>query len=257
MVREAQHGLPVYLNNEYVNTHDVIEALSPFLSEQRKLKMERVLEGRTYAVVPVLDQIFDRGNMSAVLRTTEALGFQSVHVVESPTVSNTVNRATQGADKWLTLSRWKSPAKCLSELRDLGYSIAVTDLSKDAIPIHEVPLDQPLAIVFGNESKGASQEFLDAADYRFYYPMSGFTQSFNISVAAATCLSWIAERRREALGHEGGYHGDLTVEQKTVLRALFYLKSVDRAEILVREHLKKNQQKHAVLRVLSSDTISS
>ena len=100
-----------------------------------------------------------------------------------------------------------------------------------AVPINTIDFTQKTALVFGNERDGVSEAMLALADGTCLVPTAGFTQSFNISVAAAVCLY---HARQDRLARQG-YHGDLTDPQRETLRALFYLKSVRRArQILAR-----------------------
>lgn len=204
---------------------EVIERLSPHISEVRRERMHQVVASRTYTITAVLDGLYDRGNVHAVLRSAEALGIQSVHIVDtSPNVKDS-SRVSQGAEKWLDLFGWDSERKAIEALRERGYQILVTHL-EEAEPIHYVDFSVPSAIVFGNEHEGVSAEMIEAADRRVRVPMYGFTQSFNISVAAALCFYHI-EQARAGLP-EG--HGDLTPQQREILLADYCMRSLGAAE---------------------------
>jgi len=215
---------------------EVVAHLAPYLTESRRARIEAVLDERTYTVVPVVEGLINTGNVSAVMRTAEALGFQAFHVVTHEAHDDGVRyktspRTTQGADKWLDVWHWPTPEVCIAHLREAGYQVVVTHLDDRAVPLGEIDFTDPTALVFGNETDGVTEAMRVLADRTCIVPMSGFTQSFNISVAAAVCLY---HARRDRLARQG-FHGDLTGAQRETLRAVFYLKSVRRSrEMLAR-----------------------
>jgi len=214
---------------------EVLRWLAPILTPERQARIQKTVEGRTCEVVPVLENIYDRGNVSAVLRSAEAMGYQCAHVIEIGEKFKSANRVTQGADKWLNVRRWRSTAECTAELKRLGYQILATHLDERARPIGEMDFTRPTAIVFGNEKDGISKEMIEQADQTVIIPMQGFVQSFNISVAAAIALYHIYMERLRKLGR----HGDLSEEEKLILRADFSLRSSDNPERLLQEILER------------------
>ena len=225
---------PFMLDGRGYAAEEIIRGLEPFLTEHRRERIRQVVAGRTYSIVPVVEGLYDRGNTSAVLRTAEALGYQSVHIIELLTRFKEANRITQGADKWLDVVTWSATVECIGHLRSRGYRILAAHTA-DARPIHEMDFSQPAAVCFGNEKEGISTTLLDRADERVIVPMSGFTQSFNISVAAAVSLYHIAEDRRRRLGR----HGDLSEHEQQCLVAAYYLRCVpEPAHILHRLTVK-------------------
>lgn len=198
----------------------VYETIGTLLTEQRRERIRQIVENRTQNILPVLENIYDRGNVSAVLRSAEAFGFQNVHLVENSEKFKVANRVTQGADKWLTLRRWKNSDECISTLKEKKIQILVTHL-EGARPIGDFDFTLPTAIVFGNEKEGVSSKMIEASDAKVKIPMLGMVQSFNISVAAALCFYHIyLDRIRRQ-----GYHGDLTVDEKEKLIAEFYIRT--------------------------------
>jgi len=222
------HTEPFRIDDHSFTAAQIIDGLSEYIRPERLAKFRRVIEGRTYTVVPVLEGLYDRGNVSAVFRTAEALGYQMLHLIENQKKFKQANRVTQGADKWLDIVRWKTSAPCIAQLKEQGYRIVATHMD-DGRPINEVDFTQPTAIVLGNEKEGVSEEILAAADERVVIPMSGFTQSFNISVAAALSLYHISRARNAAPTG----HADLDATQKECLLASYCLRSVEHAEKLL------------------------
>lgn len=224
------HGPLVAEGGRLHTAAQVIERLGEHIQPRRRTRIAEVVAGRTCSVTPVLEGLYDRGNVSAVIRTAEALGYQTVHVIESQAQFKEANRVTQGADKWLDLHRWETTRACVATLRAQGYRIYAMCM-EDAAPIAEIDFTEPAALVFGSEMDGVSKELLARADGRVVVPMGGFTGSFNISVAAALALYHIREDRIR----RQGYHGDLTEIERERLTAHYYVKAVTAAgKILAR-----------------------
>ncbi len=209
----------------------VIENTEGLLSGNRKRRIEEVLKGRTFTVTPVIEGLVNTGNVSAVIRTSEAMGFQPFHFINNGGKFKQSERISHGAEKWLSVWQWEDPISCARFLKAHGYRVVATTLDKQAKTLSSVDFTQPIALVFGNEAGGVTNEMLKASDQTCYIPLTGFTQSLNISVAAAVSLSHAYEQRLR----KQGYHGDLSPDQMKYLRALFYFKSVNKGE----EVLKK------------------
>jgi tRNA (guanosine-2'-O-)-methyltransferase len=189
-----------------------------FLLPERRERIDRVVAGRTRTLTVVMEAFCDPQNVNAVLRTCDAFGVQEVHVVEGPMkVYDRNKKISQNADKWLDVVRWRSTAECLEALRARGFALYATHLDEGARPLGELAFAGKVALVFGNESRGVSAEALALADLRYAIPMRGFSQSLNVSVAAAVSLAKAVERR-EALGG----HGDLAPPDAEALRERFY-----------------------------------
>ena len=200
---------------------------------ERQKKIERVAKGRCFDISVVLEGIYDRGNISAVMRTAEGLGFSNFHIIETFEKFKNANRVTQGADKWVEAKKWKSTTEAIKYFKDNKIRICVTSL-ESAKPIHEIDFTTPLALVLGNEKDGASQEIMAAADERVIIPMPGFVQSFNISVAGALSLYQIYQNRLQKLGK----NEDVTPDQIRLLKAQYALRTLDSAEAILDQALK-------------------
>lgn len=191
-----------------------------FLLDVRKEKIDRVVAHRTRNFTVVLDRLEDSFNMAAVLRTCEAHGVQEVHVVinpEAPFLPN--SRVAQGCDKWLDVKLYKSFAECREHLKSRGFALYASAIREDATSLYTMRFDSKVALVFGNERFGCSEEVLSNVDGTFWLPMRGFSQSLNISAAASATVSRVAAWREE---HLGGM-GDLSPEEAQVLRERFYV----------------------------------
>lgn len=183
----------------------------------RLRRAERVLRDRTGELALLLEEPYDPGNLSATLRTAEALGIQNVHVVRAETW-HVRRKVTQRAERWLSLHRWRSLSPCLESLRAGGYRVEVAALGSEARPLHRVDPAGRLVLAFGNESLGASRELVEAADGVFWIPMLGFTGSLNLAVSVAIAAWEVRRRQIEARGRAG----DLSEDERAPLRERWY-----------------------------------
>jgi tRNA (guanosine-2'-O-)-methyltransferase len=207
------------------------EAISgeDFLVPERKARIDAVVAERTRTLTVVMEAFCDPQNVNAVLRTCEAFGVQHLHAVEGPMKAWDRNKKiSQNADKWLDVTRWKTTRECLEALKADGFAVYATHLGPGARALAELSFAGKVALVFGNEHRGVSDEALALADATFAIPMRGFVQSLNVSVAAAITLARAVERREV----ERGRHGDLPEAEAAALRERFYLLAVrQRAKI--------------------------
>jgi tRNA (guanosine-2'-O-)-methyltransferase len=194
-----------------------------FLVPSRKARIDEVVASRTRTLTVVMEAFCDPQNVNAVLRTCEAFGVQEIHVVEGPMKPYDRNKKiSQNADKWLEVRRWKRTADCLAHLRAQGFRAYAAHLGDGSRPLAGLSFADKVALVFGNESRGVSDEAVALCDARYAIPMRGFVQSLNVSVAAAISLARAVERREQ----ERGRHGDLSPADAAALRERFYLLAV-------------------------------
>ncbi|WP_426749488.1 TrmH family RNA methyltransferase [Myxococcus sp. Y35] len=203
-----------------------------FLLDVRKEKIDRVVSHRTRNFTVVLDRLEDSFNMAAVLRTCESMGVQEVHIVinpEAPFVPN--SRVAQGCDKWLDVKLYKTFAECREHLKSRGFSLYASAIQDGATSLYTLRFDTKMALVFGNERHGVSEEVLAGVDGTFWVPMKGFSQSLNISAAASACISRAIAWRDEHLGQSG----DLTPEDAQALRERFYVLAIKQRKRLFKK----------------------
>lgn len=199
-------------------------ALGDFLTSERKQKIDQVIDSRRKLPI-LLEDIHNIGNISAVCRTAEALGFYKIHLIQNSSSIKRSRRTAQGADRWLCIDAWERPVEKLAEWRAQGGRLAVAALGGEE-RLENLDLSQPLMIAFGNERDGVSSKLSRQADYRFEIPMPGFTRSFNISVAAAVSLYTLRQR----LDSCDVDWCKLSCAEKEELRLTYYQRSVWFAE---------------------------
>ncbi len=194
----------------------VIKRLNEFITDERKDKIENILSQRSSYFIPVLENVCDKGNISAVMRSAEAFGFYRFHIIKISKDFKESKRVTQGADKWLDVSKWTNTKDCILTLKESGYRVYTTHLSKKAVEFDELDLNQKTAVIFGNERDGVSKEALSLAHGNVLLPMAGFTQSFNISVAGALSFQRAFFKNPPKIDEE----------EKKLLKAVYFLRTI-------------------------------
>lgn len=176
---------------------------------ERKERMDEVLNKRQPDLIIVMENVEDPHNIGAVLRTADSVGVQEIYVINTLIGIHEFRkkRSSGSADKWLTIKHFYSVKECVDELRKKGLQIWATHLGTNAQSLYSIDLTQPVALVFGRERGGLSDEMLSHCDGNFIIPQVGMIQSLNISVACAVSL-YEAFRQREIAGK---YNGDCQV----------------------------------------------
>lgn len=172
------------------------------MTNERKKKIKSVLSKRQNNITVVLENVFDPHNISAVMRSCDAIGIQEIYVLNTkiPRHQKWGERSSSSAHKWLTVHQFSELDDCIAALRKKYERILTTHLSSDALSLYELELTQNLALVFGNEHAGVSDEMRALADGNFIIPQVGMIQSLNISVACAVTL-YEAFRQKQNAGH--------------------------------------------------------
>jgi tRNA (guanosine-2'-O-)-methyltransferase len=209
---------------------DVCAALAPLLSDERLARIEAVVSRRTRSIACVLEAVDDPRNVSAVLRSADAFGIQEVHLIAGAQPFLASLRVTQGAERWIDLIPHASPEACVASLRNRGFRVYVASMQGEHAP-EDLRAAGKVALVFGNERDGASPALRALCDGACTVPMRGFSQSLNVSVAAAVALYTLSRERTS----------ELDDGERNELRARFMLLSVERAEQIVAEHLARQR----------------
>jgi tRNA (guanosine-2'-O-)-methyltransferase len=172
------------------------------MTNERRNRIEVVLSKRQNDLTIVLENVFDPHNISAVMRSCDAVGVQEIYVLTTkiPRHKKWGVRSSSSAAKWLTVHQFDNAKECFAELRKKYSTILTTHLSGEAISLYELDFTKSIALVYGNEHAGVSEEIRAMADGNFIIPQVGMIQSLNISVACAVSL-YEAFRQKQAAGH--------------------------------------------------------
>ncbi|MBR4738628.1 MAG: RNA methyltransferase [Bacteroidales bacterium] len=182
------------------------ERAAELFSDNKRALFDRLAPLRTRHIAVVLEDIYQSHNASAVLRSCDCFGVQDVHVVESRNPFNPAGDVAVGSSKWVDYYKHATIQEAYRHLHAHGYRIVATLPHENDTMIGDLDLSQPVALVFGTELTGLTQEAVEGADAYVKVPMYGFTESFNISVCAALSLFSLTERMRR----DGGLRWQLS-----------------------------------------------
>jgi tRNA (guanosine-2'-O-)-methyltransferase len=172
------------------------------MTPERSTRLHNVLSKRQPGLTVVLENVSDPHNISAVMRTCDAVGIQDIYILNTTIEQHKKwgAKSSSSAAKWLTVHQFTDAKTCFEVLRKRFDKIYTTHLSTDAVGLYELDLTQKIALVFGNEHCGVSEDIISLADGNFIIPQVGIIKSLNISVACAVSL-YEAYRQKNAAGH--------------------------------------------------------
>ena len=172
------------------------------MTPERHKRLSDVLMKRQPDITVVLENVFDPHNVSAVMRTCDAIGIQDIYILNNRIAPHKKwgYRSSSTAAEWLTIHQFDNVEDCFKELRSKYEKILVTHLSEHSRELHQVDFTQSLALVFGNERFGVGEEIRALSDGDLIIPQVGIIKSLNISVACAVTL-YEAFRQKTIAGH--------------------------------------------------------
>lgn len=172
------------------------------MTPERREKLLHVLGNRQANLAVVMENVHDPHNISAVMRTCDAVGIQDIYILNTkiPRHRKFGAKSSSSAAKWLTVHQYEDAQLCFRELRNHYRKILTTHLSSDAVSLYDIDFTESIALVFGNEHAGVSDEIRALADGNFIIPQMGIIQSLNISVACAVSI-YEACRQKKIAGH--------------------------------------------------------
>ena len=158
-------------------------------SPERTEKIENALRRRQPTLTVVLENIHDPHNVSAILRSCDAVGVITVHLLYTiESLPNVANPSSSSAHKWLDFVKHDSAESCMNQLHADGFQILATRIDSNAKSLYDFDLAKPTAIVLGNEHRGVSDDVIRFCDETIFIPMMGMVESLNVSVASAVSL---------------------------------------------------------------------
>ena len=205
-----------------IEKHDperVIRLLEPLVLDRRRERLLSVIDSRLASVTVVFDAPHDPFNGAAVVRSCEAFGVQTVHVVERNEKFLTAGSVARGAQKWVDVVTHTNVTGAVKTLRERGMELVGAHPEGELLP-EDLAAIPRLAIVLGNERDGIAEELDAACSRRVRVPMRGFIDSLNVSVTAAILLERATRARP----------GDLTEAERRRLYARGLYFSVQKAD---------------------------
>ncbi|AKS40683.1 tRNA (guanosine(18)-2'-O)-methyltransferase TrmH [Wenzhouxiangella marina] len=169
------------------------------MTPQRKARIEAIAACRQPDLTVFMERVHKPHNVSAVLRTCDAVGIMRAHAVPAGGTLPKLNHTSGGAQRWIELVRHRDSAEGLKALKQQGFRLYAAHFSEQAIDFRTPDYTKPTAIVLGTEKFGVSDETATLVDEHIAIPMHGMAQSLNVSVATALVL-YEAERQRRGAG---------------------------------------------------------
>lgn len=210
---------------------ELLEYLETFITPERRQRFMDILELRTRYITVALEDVFQMHNSSAVIRSCEVFGIQNAHLIEARFGKRLDKNIALGAQQWVDSYTYSDSLNCIQKLREQGYRIVATTPHSKACLLHEYEVDAPIALFFGTEKEGLSEAVLEQADEAIKIPMVGFTESLNISVAAAIILEHLSSKLRET-----NLPWRLTEEEKLEKRLDWTKKSIKHASEIIERY---------------------
>ncbi|WP_168404192.1 tRNA (guanosine(18)-2'-O)-methyltransferase TrmH [Erwinia amylovora] len=169
------------------------------MNAQRYARIRAMLATRQHDLTVCMEQVHKPHNVSAVIRTADAVGVHEVHAVWPGSRMRTMVSSAAGSNSWVQVKTHRSIADAVTCLKGQNMQILATHLSDKAVDFREIDYTRPTCILMGQEKTGITREALDLADRDIIIPMIGMVQSLNVSVASALIL-YEAQRQRQNAG---------------------------------------------------------
>ena len=210
---------------------ELLNLFESYLTDKRKTLYKKVIAERTCHFTVVLEDISQPHNASAILRTCDIFGVQDLHTVENKYINRVSKYVAKGSQKWITSKRYKSDGNntqiCFDNLREKGYQIIATSPHNNSCLLQDFDISKKTAFVFGEETEGISDFVKENADGFLNIPMVGFTESLNISVAAAIILQDVTTKLRNS---DINWH--LSEKEKEMLYYDWLKKSIKNSDVI-------------------------
>lgn len=218
----------------------LLEFLKRHMTDKRSERFEQVLQYRTRHFTIALEDLYQERNANAVVRTADCFGIQDVHIIENYHEYKISSGISKGAEKWINIHLYDqseiNTQTCIDQLKKNGYRIIATSPHREDTLAENYDIRIKTAFFLGGEKEGLSETVLTAADGFVKLPMFGFTESFNISVAAALLLENITRRL-----HRSNIPWQLSEAEKLDLRLDWTIKTIASAEKLIEKFITSHK----------------
>lgn len=222
----------------------LLQALYQIITPEKIDKFEKNAAERTRHLTIVVENIYQDHNASAVIRSCDCFGIQDLHVIEKYNKFTLNKDISLGAGQWVNHFHYHKnensdpTVECINTLKSKGYKIVATTPHTDAYTINNVPINEPIAVLFGTEQLGLSEKALALSDYAVNIPMVGFTESFNISVSAALTMNVLRTRLEEAEGLDW----KLSEEEQTKIKIEWCKNIIRNPEATIKDFIRRIQE---------------
>ncbi|MDY3352208.1 RNA methyltransferase [Riemerella anatipestifer] len=223
------------LTNNLEDLEKTFQYLAQFLTEERLQKINHYVEESSDFILPVMEDVYQYRNAAAIVRSVEACAFHKVVALEKDNIFDPNLSVTKGADTWVEVEKMPRNKTSLEKIKERGYKIVAVSPENNATMLPDYKVETPIALVFGTEWEGVSDELLDFADETLAIPMYGFTKSFNVSVAAAICMY---ELKQKLLNSTIDYK--LSPDKKWHTKIRWAVNSIRSGEEIYNKFLREN-----------------
>ena len=213
---------------------ETFDYLKQFLTDERLSKIEHFSQESSDFVLPMMEDVYQFRNAAAIVRSVEACGFHHVVALEEENVFNPNLKVTKGAETWVKVEKMPNNLDSLKEIKNRGYKILAVSPENNATMLPDYEVKEPIALVFGTELEGVSDEILDFADETLAIQMYGFTKSFNVSVAAAICMYELKQKLMKS-----GIDYKLSEEKLLEMKIRWTVNSIRSGEELLERFLNR------------------
>jgi tRNA (guanosine-2'-O-)-methyltransferase len=186
------------------------------MTPERFARLRAVLDRRQPDLTVITDYVHKGRNLSAIVRTADAVGISDVHCVIGDKEYRSFGGTALGSHRWVKVHRYHEIDEPLKQLRAHGFQIVAAHLSAQAVDFREIDYRLPIALLMGAEKEGLSDTATVLADQHITIPMVGMVESFNVSVAAGIILTE-AQRQRQL----AGYYDHRRIDQQSYQRLFF------------------------------------
>ena len=208
------------------------------ISDNKKEMFDRIASERTKHITVAIENVYQEHNASAVLRSCDCFGLQEMHVIEKDNQYKVQRDIALGAGRWVDMYNYNQGNQvtkdCIDRLKSTGYTIVATTPHTENT-IYDLDLSKPIALVFGTERRGISEEVEKMADTFVKIPMYGFTESFNISVSVAIILNTLRQRLEQS-----SFDWKLSKEEQTALKIKWCRKILNSGDKLEKHFREKH-----------------
>lgn len=188
------------------------------MNAQRLARIQEMLARRQPDLTLCLEQVHKPHNISAIIRTADAIGIHDIHAVWPEERMRTAVSSSAGSNNWVNVHTHDNIEQAVADFTSQSMQVLATNLSDKAVDFREIDYTKPTCIIVGQEKTGISDQALALADHHIVIPMLGMVQSLNVSVAAALIL-YEAQRQRQVAGL---YHRDYSdIDPQEQQRLLF------------------------------------
>jgi tRNA (guanosine-2'-O-)-methyltransferase len=189
-------------NDQSISDEYLLREFYEMLTPERIQLFEQIIDQRTNHFTVISEDIFQEHNASAIVRSCDSFGIQTLHLIESRNTYQVHEGIARGSNQWVTLEHHYSEGlpseEIFQRIKERGYKIVATSPHAIEYDIFNLPINEPLAFVFGAEKKGVTEAATEQADYLVRIPMYGFAESLNVSVSVAIVLNELRNRLKNS-----------------------------------------------------------